>query len=149
MKLTLKHQRFLQEYVANGFNATRAYKLVYPKSSPDAARANASRMITSDSAKEFLEHETQRYTDAIEPTYKKLLNEFAKLAFSDIREVLDFETHGGPYLIPGTQLSAEAAACIQSVDVGHHHQNYRRAQVQGEGKGPKRACCSRASSATG
>jgi len=117
MKLTLKHQRFLQEYVANGFNGTRVYKLVYPKSSPEAARAAASRLLTSASAKEFLEYETKRFTDAIEPTYKKLLNEFAKIAFSDIREVLDFDTPGGPYLISGKQLSPEAAACIQSVYV--------------------------------
>ena len=115
--LSFKHQRFIQEYVANGFNAARAYKLVFPKASPESARAASSRLLTSASAKEFLEHETKRFQESIEPTYKRLLNEFAKIAFSDIREVLDFETPGGPYLISGKHLSPEAAACIQSVDV--------------------------------
>ena len=80
--LTPNQQRFIQEYVANGFNGARAYRMVYRNATPETARANASRMLATASAKELLEHERKRFRREITPTYKKLLNEFAKLAFS-------------------------------------------------------------------
>lgn len=48
--LSKKHQRFVDEYL-QCFNATQAYLLVYPKSTRDAARANAARLIATDNVK--------------------------------------------------------------------------------------------------
>jgi terminase small subunit-like protein len=48
--LSKKHQRFVDEYL-KCFNATQAYLVVYPSSTRDAARANAARLIATDSVK--------------------------------------------------------------------------------------------------
>jgi phage terminase small subunit len=45
--LSKKHQRFVAEYL-KCFNGTRAYMAIYKKSTPDAARANAARLLAND-----------------------------------------------------------------------------------------------------
>lgn len=47
MALTPKHQEFINQYIACYFNATEAYKRVYPKSSDDAARAHGARLVAN------------------------------------------------------------------------------------------------------
>lgn len=47
-RLSIKHTAFVDEFLRT-FNATMAYKRVYPKTSSHAARANASRLIAKDS----------------------------------------------------------------------------------------------------
>lgn len=42
----LSHEAFCQEYMKNGFNATRAYMAVYPNTGEDAARSSASDLLT-------------------------------------------------------------------------------------------------------
>ncbi len=115
--LSLKHQRFVHEYVANGGNGPRAYRIVYPTCSPLAANTNASRLLKNADIRAYLAGAKKKYLERITPTYEKVLREYAKLAFSDIRECLDFDTPGGPYLLPGKHLSPEAAACIAGVEV--------------------------------
>ncbi len=116
-KLTDRHQRFVEEYAANGGNGTRAYRLIYPKATLQSAMALSSKLLRDVTVQECLREARKKFLKRVSPTYKRLLHEYGKLAFSDIREVLDFESPGGPYLIPGKQLSPEAAACIQSVEV--------------------------------
>ncbi len=48
--LSKKHQRFVDEYLKT-FHQTNAYLVVYPRSSPEAARANAARLIATDNIK--------------------------------------------------------------------------------------------------
>jgi len=116
-KLTDRQQRFVEEYVANGGNGTRAYRIVYPNATLQSAMALSSKLLRDVKVQECLREARKKFLKRVTPTYKRLLHEYGKLAFSDIREVLDFETPGGPYLIEGTKLSPEAAACIQSVEV--------------------------------
>lgn len=55
MKLTAKQRKFCDEYIKSG-NATEAYfKAGYQIKSNEAARANASRMLTKASIKEYIE----------------------------------------------------------------------------------------------
>lgn len=54
MKLTIKQQRFADEYIISG-NATEAYKLAYPNIKKDeTARANGSRMLTNANVSEYI-----------------------------------------------------------------------------------------------
>ena len=48
MKLNKKHESFIMEYIYNGNNGAKAYLSVYPNSSEESARANASRLLTND-----------------------------------------------------------------------------------------------------
>lgn len=54
MALSIKHQEFVNWYLQL-WNQTEAYKRVYPKSSDDAARANAARLIANDNIKAEIE----------------------------------------------------------------------------------------------
>ena len=55
MKLTAKQRKFCDEYIKSG-NATEAYfKAGYQIKSNEAARANASRMLTKANVKEYIE----------------------------------------------------------------------------------------------
>lgn len=55
MKLTVKQRKFCDEYIKSG-NATEAYfKAGYQIKSNEAARANASRMLTKANIKEYIE----------------------------------------------------------------------------------------------
>lgn len=77
MKLTAKQRKFCDEYIKSG-NATEAYfKAGYQIKSNEAARANASRMLTKANIKEY-----------IETRFKQL--ESKKLAGA--REVLEYLT---------------------------------------------------------
>lgn len=54
-KLTIKQQRFADEYIISG-NATAAYKLAYPSVKKDsAARANSSKLLTNTNVSEYIE----------------------------------------------------------------------------------------------
>lgn len=44
-----QHQQFINEYFANGMNATKAYIKVYPNSTYKSANSNASRLLVNDS----------------------------------------------------------------------------------------------------
>lgn len=45
MIVNQRHQAFLDEYFANGMNATAAYKVVYPDSSHAAAQSSSSDLV--------------------------------------------------------------------------------------------------------
>ena len=49
-KLITKHEMFCQEYMSNGFNATKAYQAVY-KVEYKQAESNASRLMGNDKIK--------------------------------------------------------------------------------------------------
>lgn len=82
--LSKKHRRFVDEYLKR-FNATRAYLLVYPTSSPDAARANAARLIATDNVLAEVE---ARLKDAHMSADEALMLH-ADIARGDIGDLLD------------------------------------------------------------
>lgn len=63
--LRLAWVKFIDEYMANGGNATQAYLKAYPESSEKAARAHAPRLVAIGSIREEINNrfETQRVTD--------------------------------------------------------------------------------------
>lgn len=56
-KLSDAHRRFVYEYIANGYNATQAYKKVYPKTGYEAARSSASALLTIPNIREAIKKE--------------------------------------------------------------------------------------------
>lgn len=87
--LNRKHQRFVEEYLQT-FNGTQAYLRVYPKSTYDAARANAARLLASDNiaaaVKERLDEAHMSADEAL-----KLLSGMAR---GDIAELMDVTSMG-------------------------------------------------------
>lgn len=56
-ELSQAHKAFITEYMINGYNATQAYKKVYPKSTYEAARRSASDLLTNPDIKEAVAKE--------------------------------------------------------------------------------------------
>jgi len=58
--LSDRHKAFVDEYLINGFNGTKAYLKVYPDSKDeDSAKVGASRLLTNDNVIEYLEKEKE------------------------------------------------------------------------------------------
>jgi len=71
--------------LAKGKSQVDAYLLAYPKTkSRDAARANAARLIAIDSVFEYYQSLLKQNAANSEITREKVLNEYAKIAFSSI-----------------------------------------------------------------
>ena len=54
-ELKPEHKVFSHEYVID-WDATRSYQVAYPKSSYDAAKSSASRLLTDANVKQYIEH---------------------------------------------------------------------------------------------
>lgn len=55
--ISAAHRAFIDEYIANGYNATRAYLKVYPKSNYESARRAASLLLTNIDIQEAVSQE--------------------------------------------------------------------------------------------
>lgn len=83
MKLTPKQKVFVDEYLVD-LNATRAYKVAYPKIKKDeTARANGSRLLTNANVKEYIEERMKDREKRTEITQDKVLQELANIAFAN------------------------------------------------------------------
>lgn len=81
-----KHQEFINEYIRlKCSNATEAYQCVYPDCSYEAARRNASRLLTNAD----ILAEIQRRVDAHTMSANEVLLRQAEIARSDIGEFLE------------------------------------------------------------
>lgn len=62
--MTLKQQRFCEEYIKCG-NATQAYKIAYPTvKNDDVARKNGSRLLTNADIKEYIEQKNREISNS-------------------------------------------------------------------------------------
>ena len=112
MALTAKQKIFADEYLID-LNATRAYKVAYPRVKKDeTARANSSRMLTNANVAAYVEKRMKDREKRTEITQDMVLKELAKIGFAN---VTDYVTIEGPYVkvkqtedIPGEKIGAIA-----------------------------------------
>ena len=78
MKLSAKHQAFCDEYLSNGFNATRAYKTVYSVSDKIAG-ASGVRLLENAKVKEYIEIERQKTYEKKIVTKEELLRDLQEI----------------------------------------------------------------------
>lgn len=91
-KLTAKQQKFVDEYLID-LNATRAYKTVYPKcKSDEAANAASSRLLRNVKVQEQITKEQQDIQDRTKITQDKVVQELAKIAFSNATDYVEVVT---------------------------------------------------------
>lgn len=85
--MTDAQKRFCDEYLID-LNATRAYKVAYPRCKRDeTARANSSRLLTNDNVQEYISMKQKEIEKRTEVTQDMVINELAKIAFLDIRKL--------------------------------------------------------------
>lgn len=112
--MTKNQKIFVNEYLID-FNATRAYKVAYPKvKSDDVTRANASRLLTKANIKGEIEKRMKEREKRTEITQDKVLREIANLAFTDRTDIVKV-TSGRLVIKDFSELTPEQRACISSI----------------------------------
>lgn len=115
-KLTPKQEKqyrlFAQEYIACNFNGKQA--AINAGYSKKTAASIASRLLTVVNVQNFITEYLKKREDRIEVTGDMVVQELAKLAFSDIRDLYDEDT--GRLLEPH-ELTDIAAASVSSFKV--------------------------------
>jgi phage terminase small subunit len=74
MSLSPKHKAFCDEYLANGMNATQAYKSVY-KVTDKVAGASGPRLLENVRIKEYLKQEGEKTAERLNITKEELLRD--------------------------------------------------------------------------
>lgn len=106
--LTARQEKFCQEYLID-LNATQA--AIRAGYMPTAARATGSENLTKPDIQSRLSELNKSRLEATGISQKRVLEEYAKIAFFDIREIFDVD--GG--LINVKQLDANNAGAIASI----------------------------------
>lgn len=78
MSLSPKHKAFCDEYLANGLNATQAYKAVY-KTTDKVAESSGARLLRNDRVIEYLQQEGQKTAERLQITKEELLNDLVEI----------------------------------------------------------------------
>ena len=92
MALTPKQKLFVDEYLVD-LNATRAYKVAYPRvKNDDVAAPAAARLLRNVKVADYIEERMQERKKRTEVTQDRVIEELAAIAFAratDYAEVID------------------------------------------------------------
>jgi phage terminase small subunit len=108
--LTPKQARFVEEYLVDLNGAQAAIRAGY---SAKTAKEQAARLLTKVHVTEAISAAQQARSTRTEITQDRVLEELAKIGFSDIRRI--FTDDGG--LQNPSEMSDDMAAAVQSVEV--------------------------------
>lgn len=85
--MTDKQIKFCNEYIKD-FNATRAYKEVYPSCKKDStANVNGSKLLRNAKVQEYIEQLKEDLKAQGKITQEMIIQELAKIGFSDVRKL--------------------------------------------------------------
>ena len=82
MSLSAKHKAFCDEYLANGMNATQAYKSVY-KVTDKVAGTSGPRLMENVGIKQYLQEERQKLAKQLNITKEELLLDLQEIKNSN------------------------------------------------------------------
>lgn len=116
IKVDAKIRRFLKEYVACDYNATKAYLRIFPNHSYGTARAQSCVILANSSVKAELVIIQEENAKRLNITPGRLMDRLAAIAFADIGDAF---TPGGKdepdQPIPLSQMDPATRKAIQSV----------------------------------
>ena len=78
--MTIKQKLFCEEYLANGMNATQAYKKIYKNDKP----YYAVNLMKKPEVKEYIEARRKEMFEAYNIDYMRVMEEIAHIAFGDV-----------------------------------------------------------------
>lgn len=91
MKLNPKQTKFCELYVKTG-NATQSYlEAGYKVKNDETARANSSVLLTNPNVRAYIESLQKALSASTKITTERLMEETAKIAFSDLNEIVAVE----------------------------------------------------------
>jgi phage terminase small subunit len=115
--LTEAQETFALTYIANGYNATAAYRDTHPAVSPGAARVEAHRLITKPNIWAFIEQEKKTRFDRLRMGPDEALGLISMVGRADPLDLFDKETGK---LLPIHKMPLEIRLCIRSIKPGEH-----------------------------
>jgi phage terminase small subunit len=111
MKLTAKQQAFIREYLVD-FNATQA--AIRAGYSKKTAQVISTENLSKPIIQEAIQKEIKKRNDRIEVTQEMVINELAKIAFSNMGKLAQW-TASGVSFIPSEDLTADEIATVAEV----------------------------------
>lgn len=118
--MTNAQKRFCDEYLID-LNATRAYKVAYPKCKEDeTANAASSRMLRNVKVQEYISEKQKEIEKRTEVTQDMVIKELAKIAFLDIRKLY---TENGQ-LKNVADIDSDTAGAISSLETLEEYEGY-------------------------
>jgi len=111
--LNPKQRTFALEYLANGFNGTKAYQKAYPGSTYETAMANAYKLLRSTQIIEYLKPHLQTVWKARQMDGEEALARLAGAVAVDVRVFLDKDGN----ILPPKDWPDDAAQLIDSYEV--------------------------------
>lgn len=91
MKLSPQQEKFCQNYILNGFNATKAYLDAYSCKSEKTASASGTRLLGNVKIKQRLTELQKETHKDFTITREQILQELAKMAFGNIGHLIDIK----------------------------------------------------------
>ena len=109
--LTDKQRRFAEEYVVDFNGKQAAIRAGY---SPRSAKVTAARLLTNANLQSLIREKVEKHAERAEITTDRIFEEYGRLAFSDLRDVVSWSRFGVALKDSGA-LSEEAAATVREV----------------------------------
>ena len=115
--LSVPHKRFCDEYLANGNVAYKAYLAVFQTNNKNVASRKAWKLMKRHGVREYINlckrFTTEELLNHLTVSKERVLDEEAKLAFADIRNM--FDDNGE--LLPPTKWPEEIARAASGIDI--------------------------------
>lgn len=116
MKLTPKQERFVTEYLID-LNATQAaIRAGYSKHTADV---QGPRLLRNVGVRAAIEAGQKRISTRLEVTAERVVQEYARLAFTNLRDAAEWGDERGLSLVLSEDLDEDTAAAVKSVTVRH------------------------------
>lgn len=118
--MTDAQKRFCDEYLID-LNATRAYKVAYPRcKKEETANAASSRMLRNVKVQEYISAKQKEIEERTEVTQDMVIKELSKIAFLDIRKLY---TEDG-LLKNISDMDNDTAGAISSLETLEEYEGY-------------------------
>lgn len=117
MALTPRQQRFVEEYLCD-LNATQA--AIRAGYSERAAHVTGARLLRNAKVSAAIAKGREEMSKRTEVTQERVLQEYARIAFADIRDLFVWDEDKAAY-VPSKELTADQAAAISAVEAETRH----------------------------
>jgi phage terminase small subunit len=111
-ELTPKEKLFADEYLIDK-NATRAHKAAYCSKSDNTAAVEGHKLLRKPKIKAYISNKLEKVSKKAEITLERVLQEYGRIAFSDIRKIYDENSA----LKPIADLDDDSAAALAGIEV--------------------------------
>lgn len=112
--LTSRQRKFVHEYAIDMNGKRAALRAGYAHLAPTVY----SQLLRNPKIKAALVQERQRLADSSKLTQERVLAEYAKIGFSDIRDVASWDADGNTTITPSEDIDGEAAGAIAEISGG-------------------------------